>query len=62
MEHRAHLGVECPQCHGMQFVEVQFDQPLELSPLAREIRSQLEAWIASRCPDHLSVMPWFSKN
>jgi len=43
-------------------VEVQFDQPLELSPLALEIRTQLEAWMASRCPDHLTVMPNFSRN
>ncbi len=62
MEHRAHVGVECPQCHGKQFVEVQFDGPFDLSPLARELRAQLEAWMASRCPDHLSVMPNFSKN
>jgi hypothetical protein len=43
-------------------VEVQFDQPIELSPLARELRAQLEAWMASRCPDHLSVMPQVSRN
>jgi hypothetical protein len=62
MEHRAHLGVECPQCHGKQFVEVQFDQPLELSPLALEIRAQLEAWMASRCPDHPNAISQVSKN
>lgn len=62
MEHRAHVGVECPQCHWKQFVEVQFDQALERSPLAQEIRAQLEAWMASRCPDHLTVIPNFSRN
>jgi hypothetical protein len=62
MEHHAHVGVECPQCHGRQFVEVQFDQPIELSPLALELRAQLEAWMASRCPDHLSVMPRLNRN
>ncbi len=62
MEHRAQVGVECPQCHGKQFVEVQFDKPLENSPLAIEIQTHLEAWMASRCPDHLSAISKFCKN
>jgi len=59
---RARLGGECPQCHWRQFVEVQLDQPLASSPLAREIQVQLEAWMASRCPDHLNAISKFSKN
>ncbi|MGH9359535.1 MAG: hypothetical protein ACRD1O_10230 [Terriglobia bacterium] len=60
--HSAHLGVECPRCHWKQFVEVHLDKPQMDSPMAREIRAQLEAWIASRCPDHLNVLPALSKN
>ncbi len=62
MEHRAQVGVECPQCHWKQFVEVQFDKPPENSPPAIEIQAHLEAWMASRCPDHLSAISKFSRN
>jgi hypothetical protein len=51
--HRAQVGIECPQCHFKQFIEIHFDGPIESSPAAQEIRNQLQAWIASRCPDHL---------
>ena len=54
MEHRAQVGVECPHCHFRQFVEVEFDKPVLNAPLAQEIRAQLEAWMASRCPEHLT--------
>lgn len=62
--HRAQVGVECPQCHIKQFMEVDFDREKELrnSPLALEIRAQLEAWMVSRCPDHLGVISHLSKN
>lgn len=57
-EHRAQLGVECPQCHFRQFVEVEFDQSELKSPLVGEIREELQAWMASRCPEHLtSTLP-----
>jgi hypothetical protein len=57
-EHRAQLGVECPQCHFRQFVEVQFDKPELNLPLVTEIRAELQAWMASRCPEHLtSLLP-----
>ncbi|GEM_PF-558923 len=62
VEHRAHIGVECPQCHWKQFVEIQLDQPVEDTPMGREIRSHLEAWMASHCPDHLSAISRFSRN
>lgn len=60
--HRAHIGVECPQCHWKQFVEVQLEKPQMNHPLAIEIRRQLEAWMASRCPDHLNAISALSKN
>ena len=60
--HRAQVGIECPACHSRQFVEVQLDGPLTNSPAADEIRRQLEAWIASRCPDHLGPLLKTSMN
>lgn len=60
--HHAQVGVECPQCHWKQFVEVQLEQPRMDHPLALEIRRQLEAWMASRCPDHLNAISMLSKN
>lgn len=60
--HHAQVGVECPQCHWKQFVEVQLEQPAMDHPIALEIRRQLEAWMASRCPDHLNAISLLSKN
>ncbi|MGH9449144.1 MAG: hypothetical protein ACRD11_01240 [Terriglobia bacterium] len=60
--HRAQVGVECPQCHWKQFVEVQLEKTQLDHPLAVEIRRQLEAWMASRCPDHLNAISMLSKN
>ena len=62
VEHRAQVGVECPHCHWRQFVEVQLDDRVVDSPLAREIQRHLEAWMASRCPDHLGPILDLSKN
>ena len=60
--HMAHVGVECPRCRWRQFVEVHLDKPQMDSPMAREIREQLEAWMASHCPDHLNAISALSKN
>jgi hypothetical protein len=54
--HRAQVGIECPTCHVRQFMEVQLDNPMNNSPAVEEIHRQLEAWIASRCPDHLGPL------
>jgi len=62
VKHRAHMGVECPQCHWRQLVEIDLDKPFVDSPLAYEIHRQLEAWMASRCPDHLNIISNLSKN
>jgi hypothetical protein len=63
-EHKAQVGVECPQCHFRQFVEVAVEQEslFDGSPLYREIQEQLVAWMRSRCPDHLGVIADMSKN
>ncbi|HVB28853.1 MAG TPA: hypothetical protein VNG91_03470 [Terriglobia bacterium] len=60
--HRAQVGVECPTCHARQFMEVQLDNPMNNSPAVEEIHRQLEAWIASRCPDHLGPLLESSMN
>jgi hypothetical protein len=62
MEHRAQVGIECPQCHARQFLEIQLEKPVDNSPAVQEIHRQLEAWIASRCPDHLGPLLKPSKN
>ncbi|PYV10760.1 MAG: hypothetical protein DMG23_06570 [Acidobacteria bacterium] len=62
VEQRVQVGVECPQCHWRHFLEVEMDEKFLNTPLAREIRHHLEAWIASRCPDHLGLISKFSKN
>jgi cytochrome c553 len=60
--HRAQVGIECPTCHAKQFMEIQIDNPVSNSRAAEEIHRQLEAWIASRCPDHLGPILKTSMN
>ena len=60
--HRAQVGIECPLCHWKYFQEIQLDQPVSESPVAREIRKQLEAWLGTRCPDHLGAIAQMSRN
>jgi hypothetical protein len=62
VEQRTQVGVECPQCHWRQFMEIEVDSQLLKSPLALEIRHHLEEWVKSRCPDHLGALLEFSKN
>jgi hypothetical protein len=62
MEHSARVPVECPLCHWRHFMEIQVQDALLNTPVAAEIRSQLEAWLASRCPDHLGLFLETSKN
>lgn len=62
MEQRTQVGVECPQCHWRQFMEIEVDSQLLKSPVALEIRHHLEEWVKSRCPDHLGPIMEISKN
>jgi len=62
LAHRAQVGIECPTCHVRQFMEIQIENPVSNSRAAEEIRRQLEAWIASRCPDHLGPILKTSMN
>lgn len=60
--HMAQVGVECPHCHWKQLVSVPLEKPQFNHPMAIEIRRQLEAWMGSRCPDHLNAIPALNKN
>jgi hypothetical protein len=62
VERRTQVGVECPQCHWRQFMEIEVDSRLLESPIAVEIWHHLEQWLKSRCPDHLGPMLEHSKN
>ncbi len=62
MEQRTQVRVECPQCHWRHFLEVEIDNDLLASPVAKEIQAHLQDWIASRCPDHLGAIGEMSKN
>jgi hypothetical protein len=60
MEHRAQVPVECPVCKWRHFLEIEVeDRDLTAGS---EVRKHLEAWIASRCPDHLGPIFEMSKN
>jgi len=60
MEHRAQVPVQCPVCNWRHFMEIEAE---EMDLVAgRELRKHLEAWIASRCPDHLGPILEMSKN
>lgn len=63
-QHRAHVGVECPQCHFRQFMEVDSDLSGTLadSKVTRKIFAELQAWMLSRCPDHLRAIAGMSRN
>ena len=63
-QHRAQVGVECPQCHYRQFMEVDSDLvgDLQDSKVVRKIHAELESWMVSRCPEHLKVISGFSRN
>lgn len=62
MEQRVQVGVQCPQCRWKHHIEVEMDVKLLQSPLYQEIKGHLEAWLLSRCPDHLGAIANLSKN
>ena len=63
-EHRAQVGVECPQCHFRQLMEVDSDLGGTFSDnaVAKKIYAELQAWMLSRCPEHLKVISGLSRN
>lgn len=62
MEQRTQVSVKCPVCHWRNLIEMEVDDSLMKSPLRLEIQNQLEAWMASRCPDHLGSIAQMSRN
>lgn len=62
MEHRTQVGVECPLCHWRHFLEAELDDRLLNSTGIWEVKAQLEAWVASRCPEHIGPFLELSKN
>jgi hypothetical protein len=54
------VPVQCPVCNWRHFLEVEIDD-WDLT-VGSEVRRHLEAWIASRCPDHLGPILEMSKN
>jgi hypothetical protein len=61
-EHPTRIPVECPICHWRHFLEIGMDGTMLNTPAAAEIRAQLAAWLASRCPEHLGPIMKMSKN
>ena len=62
VQHRARLGVECPQCHWRHFLEVNLDRSLVDGPYGQEMQAHIQEWLRSHCPDHLGTFLNFSKN
>jgi hypothetical protein len=60
MEHRAQVPVQCPVCNWRHFLEIEVEDWTKAA--GPELRKHLEAWIASRCPDHLGPILEMSKN
>jgi hypothetical protein len=60
--HHAQVGVVCPTCSRRHFLEVGADDSLLNSSAGKEIRAHLEAWLASRCPDHLGEIAEINRN
>jgi len=60
MEHRAQMPVQCPVCNWRHFMEIEAEE-MDFAA-GKELRHHLEAWIASRCPDHLGPILEMTKN
>jgi hypothetical protein len=43
-------------------MELNLDQDITDSPVAREIQHELQEWLRSRCPDHLGAIMEKMKN
>ena len=60
MQQRAQIPVQCPVCSWRHFVEAEVEE--QDLKIGAELRKHLEAWIATRCPDHLGPIMEVSKN
>ena len=59
-EHLAQVPVQCPVCNWRHFLQVEVEDFDKVA--GAELRKHLEAWLASRCPDHLGPILEMSKN
>ncbi len=63
MDHHAQVPVQCPVCNSRQFLGVELEDFDKVGAIgAAAIQKHLEAWLASRCPDHLGPILEMSKN
>jgi hypothetical protein len=60
VDHRAQVPVECPICHSKYFQEVEIEDFDAVA--AADVRKHLEAWVATRCPQHFGPFMEISKN
>jgi hypothetical protein len=60
MQQRAQIPVQCPVCNWQHFVEAEVEE--QDLKIGAELRKHLEAWIATRCPDHLLPIMELSRN
>lgn len=60
VDHRARVPVECPICHWKHFQEVEIEDFDAVA--AADVRKHLEAWLATRCPQHFGPFIEISKN
>ena len=60
LEHHADVPVQCPVCNWRHFLHVEVEDFSKAN--GPEIQKHLEAWLASRCPDHLGPILEMSKN
>jgi hypothetical protein len=62
MDHHAHaqVPVQCPVCNWRHFLGVEIEDFDKVE--GPELRKHLEAWLATRCPDHLGPILKMSRN
>jgi len=60
VDHRVRIPVVCAHCQWRHFLEVELENLESAAPA--ELRTQLESWVASRCPDHLGPILYMSRN
>ena len=60
MQQLAQVPVQCPVCNWRHFMQMEVEER-DLAA-GTELRKHLEAWIASRCPDHLGPIMEMTKN
>jgi hypothetical protein len=60
MQQLVQMPVQCPVCSWRHFLPIEAEEKDLVA--GAELRKHLEAWIASRCPDHLGPILEMTKN